>query len=115
MPEVTTQTVNDYLLNMYGNEDFLALEPDVQENIIFSAHEMLRDRYRDEQITDRAVSLQVLYMLEGDAEEFAKLKRHGVKSYSVKGVSVTFDGDMIAPMVVNLLEPSRGARTARLI
>lgn len=112
---ITNESIKGYLDRMYGNEQFKELEDTVQKKIIFNAHELLKDNFKEDSITDRAVALQVLYMLEGEEEEYAKLKRHGVKSYSVKGVSVTFEGEDIAPAVIKLLETTPKAKVGRLI
>jgi len=112
---ITTESIKEYLDKMYGNGLYEELESTDQDKIIFGALELLKDNFKEESITDRAVALQVLYMLEGEEEEFSKLKRHGVKSYSVKGVSVTFDGTEIAPSVIQLLEPVPKAKVGRLI
>src|SRR5699024_9308813 len=96
---ITNETIKEYLNKMYGNEPFKEIDNIEQEKIMFNAHELLKDNFKENSITDRSVALQVLYMLEGEEEEYAKLKRHGVKSYSVKGVSVTFEGTEIAPGV----------------
>jgi len=112
---ITNETIKDYLDCMYGNEQFKEIDNTEQGKIIFNAHEVLKDNFKEDSITDRAVALQVLYMLEGEEEEYAKLKRHGVKSYSVKGVSVTFEGTDIAPAVIKLLQPKPTAKVGRLI
>ncbi|GIO25099.1 hypothetical protein [Oceanobacillus sp. J11TS1] len=114
---ITNESIKAYIDKMPGNDDFLALVEEEQDKIIFSSHELLKDHYKERDITDRAVALQVLYSIEGEDEEYAKLKRHGIKSYSVKGVSVTFEGGEIAPSVIAILgEPrTKSAKVGRLI
>lgn len=112
---ITNESIKEYLDKMYGNHLYEELESTDQDKIIFDAYELLKDNFKVEIITDRAVALQVFYVLEGEEEEFSKLKRHGVKSYSVKGVSVTFNGTEIAPSVIQLLEPAPKAKVGRLI
>lgn len=113
---ITNESIKEYIQKMYGNELFVELEGDEQEKVIFAAHELLKDNFQESSITTRAVAVQTLFMLEGEDEEYAKLKRHGVKSYSVKGVSVTFDGSSISPDVSKLLKPkSSSALVGRLI
>lgn len=112
---VTAEDVKAYLDKMSGTDAYAALTDADKGKAIFSATEALLDRYDGEQITPRAAALQTLYMLEGDSEEFAMMKRQGVKSMSVKGVSVTFDGTDIAPAVVRIIEGDSGAMTGRLI
>ncbi|WP_390217647.1 hypothetical protein [Halobacillus seohaensis] len=48
-------------------------------------------------------------MLEGESEEFSKYKRHGVESFSTKGVSVSFNGDDISPEVLKLLDRNKAS------
>lgn len=104
---IAYESVDQYIKKMSGNDLYMELaEPD-KGKTFFTAFELLKDHYRPSKITDRAVALQILFMLEGEDEEYAKLKRHGVKSYAVKGVSVTFDGGEIAPSVVAILGEPR--------
>lgn len=112
---ITNESIKEYLDRMYGNELYTEIDTDQQGRIIFTAHELLKDYFKEQDVTNRTVALQVLYMLEGEEEEFSKLKRHGVKSYSVKGVSVTFDGSLISPDVMQLLRPVFSAKVGRLI
>lgn len=114
---ITTESIKAYLKKMPGGDSLLDLEDKEQEKIIFSSFELLKDHYKEKDITDRAVALQVLYSIEGEDEEYAKLKRHGIKSYSVKGVSVTFEGGEIAASVIAILgEPrTKSAKVGRLI
>jgi len=112
---MTNEDIKSYLERLYDNELYKELINADQDKIIFEAYELLKDNFKVETITDRAVALQVLYMLEGEEEEYAKLKRHGVKSYSVKGVSVTFDGTDISPAVLKLLGYIPNAKVGRLI
>lgn len=108
------QAINDYIEKLPNNESYMNLLEDKKIKQVYAAYELLKDHFRESQITDRAVSLQTLYMLEGEEEEYAKLKRHGITSYSVKGVSVSFEGTGISPDVINLLGANR-ASVGRLI
>lgn len=114
---ITTESIKAYLEKMPNSDSLLDLEDKEQEKIIFSSFELLKDHYKEKDITDRAVALQVLYSIEGEDEEYAKLKRHGVKLYSVKGVSVTFEGGEIAASVIAILgDPkTKSAKVGRLI
>lgn len=108
--------VHAYIERMPFTDRYDALGAEQREAIAFAAEELLADEYDRKRLTPRIIALQALYMIEGEAEEFAKLKRHGVKTYSVKGISVTFDGAGISPEVTRILErPLRGAGTGRLI
>lgn len=123
---ITNETIEKYLNRMYGNELYEDLDESNQEKIIFNAHELLKDNFKATLITDRAVALQVLYMLESDESDFSSLRNQGVSSYSVKGVSVSFgssesktnksnDSGLIAPAVMALLNPNSGAKVGNLI
>lgn len=114
---ITNKSIKEYIGKMHGNDLFMSLEEKEKDRVVFSALELLKDHYRPSKITDRAAALQTLFMLEGEDEEYAKLKRHGVKSYAVKGVSVTFEGGDIAPGVIAILgEPkTKKASVGQLI
>lgn len=112
---VTIESVKLYLALMPKSSGFFELDELEQTQSVFAAFELLKDHFPLEKITDRAVALQVLYMLEGEDEEFAMLQRHGVKSYSVKGVSVTFNGSGIAQSVIDIIIGTRSAMVGRLI
>jgi hypothetical protein len=85
-----------------------------KEAIVFTAGELLKDQFSESRLTARIIALQVLFMLEGEDEDFSKYKRHGVQSFSTKGVSVSFNGSNISPDVLAILRPSRGS-VGRLI
>ncbi len=123
---ITNESIIEYINRMHGNELFIELEDDAKEKIIFTAHELLKDNFKESLITDRAVALQVLYMLESDESDFSSLKNQGVTSYSVKGVSVSFGSSesetsgnnrngLIAPAVLVILNKNSGAKVGRLI
>lgn len=85
---------------------FNEIDSEEQLRLIFAARETLKDVYKIYGITERAVALQTLYMLEGEEEEFARLKRHGATSLNASGTSVNFNttGTVdIAPSVQNML------------
>src|SRR5690606_41394807 len=73
-----------------------------------------KDHFDASKLTDRAVALQTIYMLEGDEEGFGRLKRQGVKSYAVKGVSVSFEGSGISEEVLLILTSRRDRKSTRL-
>lgn len=123
---ITNEMIIEYINRMHGNELFIELEDDAKEKITFTAHELLKDNFKESLITDRAVALQVLYMLESDASDFSSLRNQGVSSYSVKGVSVSFGSSesetsgnnrngLIAPAVLAILNKNSGAKVGRLI
>jgi len=47
--------------------------------------------------------LQTIYMIEGEAEEFAMFKRQGVKSMKVEDISFSFESGNISPEVITIL------------
>lgn len=123
---ITNEMIIEYINRMHGNELFIELEDDAKEKIIFTAHELLKDNFKEKDITERAIALQVLYMLESDASDFSSLRNQGVASYSVKGVSVSFGSSesgtsgnnrngLIAPAVLVILNKNSGAKVGRLI
>lgn len=112
----TIQEVRDYLSRLPNTEPFDALPAEDQDKVIFAAQELLSDLYPARLITPRVVALQTLFGIEGEDEEFARLRRQGVKSYSTKRASVTFEGGAIAPDVVGILGAPYGkGGTARLV
>ncbi len=123
---ITNESIKEYIDQMHGNESFIELDENAKAKIIFTAHELLKDNFKESLITDRAVALQVLYMLESDESDFSSLKNQGVTSYSVKGVSVSFGSSesetsgnnrngLIAPAVLVILNKNSGAKVGRLI
>lgn len=107
--------IDKYISMLSGSKIYTDLVFEEKEKVIFSATELLKDHFPQAGTNIRAIALQVLYTLEGDDEEYAKLKRHGVKSYSVKGVSVSFEGSGVSPDVILLLGRKKGAYTGTLI
>lgn len=108
--------IKDYIEKLYGSEKFEELDGVTQEKVIFTAEEILRDTYKvkDDKKWIRAISLQVLYMIEGDLEEFMKLIRFGIDNASTKGVSVNIQGKLISPEVERLLGKQEKAGVGRL-
>lgn len=121
-----------YLMRLSGAENYTALTPEQREQYVFTAYERLTLHYAESLLTPKVVALQTLYMTKSasvdgaDGPEGAALRnirKAGAKSYSLDGVSVTFDdsatGDGIAPDVLAyfelILSQKRGARVARLI
>ena len=107
-------SVDAYLNKMSNTGGYMELDATDKEKKVFEASELLKDHFDASKLTDRAVALQTIYMLEGDEEGFGRLKRQGVKSYSVKGVSVSFEGSGISDDVLLILTARRGG-VARMI
>lgn len=106
--------VNEYLGRLSFTEPYDEMVSDDKEKVVFTATEVLRDEFGENRLTPRAVALQTLYMLEGEDEDFSKYKRHGVESFSTKGVSISFKDVDISPSVLRLMGRS-GASVGRLI
>jgi hypothetical protein len=101
--------VDEYLKKLHFVDSYSKLDDPAKEAIVFTAEELLKDQFNEAKITERCIALQVLFMLEGEDEDFSKYKRHGVQSFSTKGVSVSFNGSNISPDVLAILRPSRGS------
>ena len=101
-------SMNTAYLNM-GEKDRSAM--------IFLANELLLDAYPAAKLTPRISALQVLFMIEGEREEYAKLKRHGIQSASAKDTSISFTSTAaLSPDVLNILgDPNKTALIGRLI
>ncbi|OXS77953.1 hypothetical protein [Domibacillus enclensis] len=96
--------VNTYLENRAYTEPYTELEESVRQKIVFTAEDMLTSHYDESLMTPKMVGLQALYLIEGEAEEFSKFKRHNVKSLGLKGMSFSFDGENeISPEVKKLI------------
>lgn len=107
-------SIDAYLNNLHFSDAYKVLEQAKKESIVFTALELLKDHYRESKLTDRAVSLQVLYMLEGEDEEYSKLRRQGVTSFSTKGISVALAGSGISPDVITMLGSGKKAMVGRI-
>lgn len=96
--------VDEYLKKLYFAQSYKDLTAVDQESIVFTAQEFLLNYYKEDVLTAKVVSLQTLYMLEGENEEYSKLKRHGATKLSTKGTSVEFSvKHNIAPDVLAIL------------
>lgn len=120
----STFDVIDYMNRLPNTEHFMELSSDDQEKHIFNATEVLQSYFSTNVtpvLNERVIALQTLFMMEGDSEEFAKLKRHGVSSFSAKDVSVGFEkASALSSEVIGLLEwlnpkLKRSGRVGRLI
>ena len=108
-------SIDAYLNKLHGADLYTQLAQEKKEPLVFTATELLTDAFGVDKLTERIVSLQVLYMLEGEQQGYAMLKRQGVTEYANKGVSAKFDGSSdIAPSIAALIKTS-GAKVGRLI
>lgn len=102
--------VNAYMEKLYSAGPYFELPSHEQQTAVFEATELLADEFGADKLTPRIVALQTLYMIEGEAEEYAMLKRQGVKNLKVKDLSVEFDAAFdIAPAVIKIMTPSASA------
>lgn len=108
-------TVKEYLAKMPNTQTFLALEDSEQDKWIFQAGETLADHYRPHRITSRTIAIQTMYEFEGEGEDFAMLKRQGVKQFSTEGLSVQFESGSVSPQVVGIIEGSGRAGIGSII
>ncbi|GAB0247888.1 hypothetical protein [Staphylococcus pseudintermedius] len=123
MTNVTTEQVIKYINNMPTTEYYKSLDENIVNQHIFAAQEEVNDlliNYPKITLSARMVALQALYNIEAEEEGFGMLRRQGVKNYSVKDVSVSFN-DNISPRLLELIRrldeatKSNIARVGRLI
>lgn len=109
--------VHEYIEKLPGSEQFLAQDSEVIDRWIFSAGELLADHIPKRKITDRIIAIQVLYMFNDQAQDFAILKSQGVDTFSTEGMSVKFvdSPSGVSPTVLAIIERSGKAGTGRLI
>lgn len=120
----TIEEVAKYISQLPNSEEFETLDTNKKNKLIFNAQETLKSYYPPDyhvKLNARIIALLALYNYEGDMEEFAKLKQHGVESYSAKDVTVKFrnSGD-IPDYILEMLhklnpDVDKGLRVGRLI
>lgn len=121
-----TDAVKAYIAQLPNSEGFEEMDPAIQDKQIFKARESLKGHFLpavNPNLSERAIALQVLHQIDGDAKEYSKLKEHGVQSYSVKDVSVSFQEGVQASLsieaveIIERLNPSlvRRGRVGRLL
>jgi len=97
--------IDQYLHNLYYSEPYTSIESaEDRQKLVFTANEMLLNFYDESLLTYKLVAKQALYMAEGEGEEFAMFKRHGVKSMGLDGMTFTFDLNNISPDVQAAIE-----------
>ena len=120
----TIEDVASYISQLPNSEEFESLDEKQKNKLIFNAQETLASHYPPDyhvQLNARIVALLTLYNYEGDMEEFSKLKKHGVESYSAKDVTVRFSNSGNIPdhilEILDKLNPdiNKGLRVGRLI
>lgn len=107
---MTFEEVDAYLQRILFADRYIDLEAGARTKAVFTAQEILSDGYKQEQLTPRLVGLQTLFMLEGEAEDVAMLRRQGISQAQTKDASVTMAGSSdIAPAVIAILGPIGGS------
>lgn len=98
------QLVEEYIDRLPYTDAYTELDLPLREKLAFSASEMLRRRFPTAVINDEMVALQALYIAKGEGEEFMIMKEQGVKSFTIEGMSFTFDGTMTSPEVAAMID-----------
>lgn len=102
--------IEAYLAKLPNSEPYTTLDAGLKTKVAFHAWETLRRSYGEAILTAEMAAIQILYYLEGEADEFAVYRRQGVKQVSTKDVSFQFDtgyGD-ISPEVVKIIDELKG-------
>lgn len=101
--ELNQTAVNEFINGLPFPDAYVRLPDVLKPKIVTESWNMLSRRYGAAVITDEMVALQAVYMAEGEGEEFAKFKRHAVKSMNVEGIQFSFDLVHISPEVIALV------------
>lgn len=102
--------IEAYLEKMPNSDPFVSLDDALKTKVVFHAWETLRRNFGEAILTAEMAALQILYYLEGEADEFATYRRQGVKQVTTKDVSFQFDttyGD-ISPEVIKIIDELKG-------
>lgn len=119
----------DYLIQLPQADLFIELDPEKQDAYLFQAIETLTYFYSPSvkaKLNARLVSLYTLYLIQNERDGYGAFANNGIRSYSVKDVSVTFKegatGSLIPDYIKALLDalnpdliPTSGGRVGRLI
>ncbi|MCM3651327.1 hypothetical protein [Metabacillus litoralis] len=106
------EKVDLYINKMPFSDSYKSLDTPLKQAMVFAAEELLKDHYKESLLTDRLIALQTLFVIEGEDEEYSKMKRHGVTSFATKGVSASFEGDNISPDVKAILGEGKSSKKA---
>lgn len=114
--------VDSYLQSIEYTAIYQEKEESERQKLVFTAYDRLSTYFDEMYLTPKVIGLQTIYMMEGEEEEFAKFKRHGVSSMGLKGMSFSFDiTQHVSPDVLAIIqramdaEKKSGARVGRLI
>lgn len=99
-----------YLSQLPDSENFAALDQEAKDKVVFGSWQTLRRNFGEDILTTEMAALQVLYYLEGKADDFALYRRQGVKSVTTRDVSFSFDTTLgaISPEVIGIIEDIKG-------
>lgn len=92
------QEIEDYIALLPYNEVFTELDAETKVKVVFAAWQMLRRRFGAAVITTEMAALQTLYFVEGEKEEFAKFKRHGLSNVQVEDLRMNFSEKQTSPI-----------------
>ncbi|WP_273122786.1 hypothetical protein [Bacillus weihaiensis] len=116
------QAVDSYLQSIEYTAIYQSKEENERQKLVFTAYDRLSTYFDEKYLTPKIIGLQTIYMMEGEEEEFAKFKRHGVSSMGLKGMSFSFDiTQHVSPDVLAIIqramstEKRSGARVGRLV
>lgn len=114
--------VEEYLKSVAYTDIYLEKSEEERKKLVFTAYDRLLNYFSERYLTPKVIGLQTVYMIEGEEDEYALLKRHNLKTIVLKGMNLTFDeAHQISPDVLEIIQRSmdsdkpRGARVGRLI
>jgi|GEM_PF-2898043 len=118
--------VDTYLNKLSGTDHYFELFPEEQEKLVFTAYEKLSLHYSESLLTTRVIALQTLYMANKmgakgeEATALRNIREAGAKSYSIDGVSVTFEesdafSDISPEVAAILTRQTKRAYVGRLV
>lgn len=108
--------IEQYLNQLPNSEIYTDLTEEARVKVVFGAWQALKRNFGEDVLTDEMAALQIIYYLEGEAEEFAKYRRMGVKQVTTKDVSFQLDTTLgaISPEVIGMIEAVKGAADGEL-
>lgn len=95
--------VDAYINQLPYNDFYTSLPDETKSKVVFAAWEMLRRRFGAAVITNEMTALQTLYFVEGEKEEFAKFRRHGLSNVQVEDLRMNFSEKMVSPISPEVL------------
>lgn len=98
------EAIDLHIQQLPFTEAFDAYDDVTQTKIIMASTDDLVDAFDESIITEKMVALQAVYVAEGQTDEHAKFKLHGVKTMRIEDIHFTYDGGLISPKVVAMIE-----------